>query len=297
MNTPLAICGVAYRLRKNRTWIENRILMTLDKNPCHGYELHQELPEDVRKLKLTTLYRWLHDMETEALVESEMQPGPHGPDRRIYRLGQRAETMLREVLRDSIENILHFYDDYRHSVTKGIYDGVTKSVREKIEGRVLFTAFPRITANDLRIVRLINSLCISSAVEILGDSDILRRNSIEHRCAKGDISDIHMKNETYSEVWLCGVPERNLLPSAITECKRVLVPKGTLRITAPFVFFEEPTTPTLGEFIRVTAAHLFPDLGVVDGNEVGSVIESNFKECGAFETFPGLVEFWAVKEK
>jgi DNA-binding PadR family transcriptional regulator len=271
--------------------------MILDKGVCHGYELHQALPEEVRNVKLTTLYRWLHEMESEALVESEMQPGPHGPHRRVYRLGQRGETRLREVLKDSLENVLHFYDAYRHSVTKDAYYNIAQSGSDKILGRVLFTAFPRITNHSLSLVNMINSLCINSIVEVLGNCEVLKRAGVKHRPIKGDISDIPVRNETYSEIWLSGVPERRLLPRAIAECKRVLAPKGRLRMSAPFVFFEEPAVPTLSEFLRVSASHLFPDLGVVEGNDVGSVIESNFKECGAFETFPSLVEFWAVKDE
>lgn len=281
----------------NRKWIENKILMILDESPCHGYELQQSLPEEARKVKLTTLYRWLHDLEKEALVESETIPGPHGPSRRVYRLGARGETRLREVLKDSIENILHFYDAYRHSITKDVYEQVGKQVLEQIDGRVLFTAFPRITRHDLSIVRMIVELCVSSKLEVIGNYEILERAGIEHKPVKGTLKDIPTRNDTYSEIWMNGVPDRNSLPRVIAECKRVLIPGGRLKITAPFVFFEEPKKSSLGEFIRVSSAHLFPNLGVVEGQDVGSVIESNFKECGAFETFPNLVEFWAVKDK
>ncbi|MHA2222753.1 MAG: hypothetical protein ACXAAO_11940 [Candidatus Thorarchaeota archaeon] len=41
-------------MRTNRIWIENRIMMILDESPCHGYELQQALPEEARKVKLTT---------------------------------------------------------------------------------------------------------------------------------------------------------------------------------------------------------------------------------------------------
>ncbi|MHA1950403.1 MAG: helix-turn-helix transcriptional regulator [Candidatus Thorarchaeota archaeon] len=284
-------------MRTNRIWIENRIMMILDESPCHGYELQQALPEEARKVKLTTLYRWLHDMESEALVESETLPGPHGPARRVYRLGARGETRLREVLKDSIENILHFYDAYRHSITKDVYEQVGKQVLEDAAGRVLFTAFPRITRHDLSIVRMIVNRCVSSKLEVIGNHEILERAGIEYKPVKGEIMDVPAKNDTYSEIWLNGVPDRKSLPRVIAECKRILAPKGRLRITAPFVFFDEPKKASLGEFVRVSSAHLFPDLGVVEGQDVGSVIESNFKNCGAFETFPNLVEFWAVKDE
>jgi DNA-binding PadR family transcriptional regulator len=271
--------------------------MILDKNPSHGYELQQALPPEAQKVKLTTIYRWLHAMETEGLVESERIAGSHGPHRRVYRLGSRGEYRLREVLKDSIENILHFYDAYRHSVTKDVYGLVGKEVLEEISGRVLFAVFPRITQHDLSMAQMISSLCIDHTMEVLGNTDILKRANIKHKQSKGDICDIPTSNDIFKEIWLSGVPERAMLPRAIAECKRVLVPGGRLHMTAPYVFFDEPKQTDLGEFIRVTSSHLFPDLGIVEGQEVGSVIESNFRECGAFETFPNLVEFWAIKEK
>ncbi|MHA2080893.1 MAG: helix-turn-helix transcriptional regulator [Candidatus Thorarchaeota archaeon] len=283
-------------MRGNRTWIENKILMILDKSPCHGYELHLALPEEAQKVKLTTLYRWLHDMEIEALVESEMKPGPHGPLRRVYQLGPRGETRLREVLKDSVENVLHFYDAYRHSITKDVYDKVGREVLADVEGRVLYSAFPRITRHDLALVRMLVDRCTSSKIEVIGNCEILERTGIAHKSVKGEIQDIRARNERYSEIWLSGVPDRNILPRVVAECKRVLAPGGRLQITAPFIFFDEPKQSGLGEFIRVSSTYLFPDLGIVEGQEVGSVIESNFVECGAFETFPNLVEFWAVKE-
>ncbi|MHA2024454.1 MAG: helix-turn-helix transcriptional regulator [Candidatus Thorarchaeota archaeon] len=279
----------------NRKWIENKILMILDESPCHGYELQQALPEEARRVKLTTLYRWLHDMEKEALVESETVPGPHGPSRRVYRLGSRGETRLRKVFRDSMENILHFYDAYRHSVTKDVYEEGGKQVLEDAEGRVLFAAFPRITRRDLSIVRMVVNRCFTSRLEVIGNTEVLERAGIDHKPVKGELLDIPTRNDTYSEIWLNGVPERKDLPRVIAECKRVLISGGRLRITAPFVFFDEPKKPSLGEFIRVSAAHLFSDLGIVEGQDIGAVIESNFTDCGAFETFPNLVEFWAVK--
>ncbi len=276
--------------------MKDRILLALDRTPHHGYSLLQALPEEAADLQLTTLYRWLHSMETEGLVQSEVQPGPHGPDRRVYRLGPRGETRLREILRNSIEVVLHFYDSYRHSAATYLYDVLDVPEIERVEGRILLAAFPRLRERDLETVEYLSKRNDKAPIDILGDCTLVARTGVQFRELKGDICDIPTPNDKFAEVWLTGVPERSVLPRAIAECKRVLVQKGTLKIIAPFAFFEEPSKPTIGEFIRVTSTHLFPELGVVEGNDVGTVIEANFTRCGAFETFPGLVVFWAVKE-
>ncbi|MHA2432316.1 MAG: helix-turn-helix transcriptional regulator [Candidatus Thorarchaeota archaeon] len=276
--------------------MKDRILLALDKTPLHGYDLLHALPDETARPQLTTLYRWLHEMESEGLAESKIQPGPHGPDRRVYQLGPRGETRLREILRDSIDVVLHFYDSYRHTAATYLYDVLDVPEIDRVEGRILFAAFPRLKERDLRTVEYLSERNSGAPLDILGDCTLARRTGMQIREMKGDICDIAVSNDTLAEIWLSGVPERSVLPRALAECKRVLVNGGTLKIIAPFAFFEEPTKPTLGEFIRVTATHLFPELGVVEGNDVGTVIEANFTKCGAFETFPGLVVFWAVKE-
>lgn len=292
----MAIGGVAYSLSVSRPWIEDRILLALDKNACHGYDLLRVLPEDAGRIQLTTLYRWLHDMESRGLIASEKQPGPHGPHRRVYTLGPRGEGRLRRVLKEAIEVVLHFYDAYRHQTSAGVYDSLDSLVEKTVEGDFLFTAHPRITMNELELIRFLARRCEGARLHIIGDNEVVKRANIKHRHLQGGIHDIPASNDAFAEVWVSGVPERQVLPRVVAECKRVLLPGGTMRITAPFVFFDEPEKPTLGDFIRVTSVHLFPDLGVVEGNDVGSVIESMFTTCGAFETFPGLVEFWAVKD-
>jgi DNA-binding PadR family transcriptional regulator len=294
-NAHRAICGIVYSMKPSRQWIEDRILLILDSTPCHGYDILRSLPSETKGVQLTTLYRWLHGMERDGLVESEIQSGPHGPDRRVYRLGPRGEIRLRRVLRDAIETVLHFYDAYRHSVTRRVYDELDISQFERAEGRVLFAAFPRLTQTDLALLRFVLKKNVNASIYVMGDTDIVNGAGIKYRHQEGTIEDIASQNDRFTEIWLSGVPDRQVLPRAIAECRRVLVPRGMLRITAPFVFFDEPKEPTLGEFIRVTAVQLFPDLGVVEGNDVGAVIESLFPDSGAFETFPGLVEFWARK--
>jgi DNA-binding PadR family transcriptional regulator len=282
-------------LKVSKDWIKDHILLALDHAPHHGYDLLYSLPEEARDLQLTTLYRWLHSMESEGLVQSQIESGPHGPDRRVYRLGTRGETRLRQILKDAIEVVLHFYDSYRHSAATYLHDVLDVGDIEKIEGRILLASFPRLKERDIQTVKYLSERNEGAPIDILGNIALVKRAGIKYRKMKGEIYDIASPDKHFSEVWLIGVPERSTFPRAIAECKRLLMIGGTLRIIAPFAFFDEPSKPGLGEFIRVTSTHLYPELGMVEGNDVGSVIEANFKDCGAYETFPGLVIFWAVK--
>jgi len=235
-------------------------------------------------------------MESNGLITSTMEAGPFGPERRMYSLGKKGESYLRDALKDAIETIMHFYDGYRHSIVGHMEQYIEELKPPKIEGRILFAAISEFSERDIQIVELISKRRRGRPIDIMGTIELPEHTSIPYRSLKGDILKVPIGDNSFSEVWIFGIPERKDIPNAISECKRILANGGLLRMMSPFVFFNPPSSPTLSEFIRVTAIHLFPELGFYEGQEVGAVIESFFSTCGASEAFPGYVLFWAEKE-
>ncbi|MBD3408038.1 MAG: hypothetical protein GF411_18100 [Candidatus Lokiarchaeota archaeon] len=281
----------------SRTAIKEKILLILDRMPCHGYDLLDSLNGYHRNLRLTTLYRWLHEMESEGLIISSMEPGLTGPKRRVYHLGPRGESKLREILRSAIEVLLHFFSAYRGFLTEDIQDNFEKEIQASSSGRILLVANPRLNEPIINIIRYLLTKCSNKSIDAMGDVGLLRVYEIDYRQVEGVAHDMPVSSNRYSEIWLSGTSDAKMLPIIIAECKRALKPGGVLRIIAPFVFFDEPTEPTLSEFIRVTSVQLFPDLGIVEGTELSSIINEQFQDYGISEVFPGLVLFWAVKNK
>ncbi|TFF94620.1 PadR family transcriptional regulator [Candidatus Thorarchaeota archaeon] len=282
-------------LRTSKEWAINRILLCLDKRPSHGYELLEALPDELSDLRLTTLYRWLHSMEEEGYVESEMQPGPHGPERRIYSLGPRGEGKLRDVLKDAIETILHFYDAYRYSASEHLFDILDNSDPRLVNGRKLYVPIPWLRRRDTDFVEYLAKRNKNGPIDILGDTSLLCGLDVKFREMKGSFDDIPLPNDKLAEIWIHGNPRPDIIPRMFTEAKRVLKNEGVLRFVAPYAYLNEPKRPTLEEFIRVTSVHLLPDLGVVEGTEIARLLSDMFGHAGALQTLPGLVVFWAVK--
>ncbi|MFB0522392.1 MAG: hypothetical protein ACETV1_01355 [Candidatus Bathyarchaeia archaeon] len=109
--------------------------------------------------------------------------------------------------------------------------------------------------------------------------------------------DVASRSNRFAEVWLLGVPPWEKLPRTAVEIKRVLRPDGVVRMIAPFLFFGEPEEPSLEAFIRVAASQLFPELHVVEGEEVQTVLEQHFSRTGVVQFFPEYVEFSAVNRE
>ena len=234
-------------------------------------------------------------MEENGLVTSNLQPGPLGPYRRMYELGPEAESNMRYNLKNSMETILHFYDAYRKSNPQKLYDFPNDLLKRKPGGRVLFAAFPSMGSDDVEIVREIITTSEDSTISILGSNQILTKTGIKFESVGENPTKISANNQTFSEIIFNGVPQLDELEDVVSECKRVLVRRGILKITVPFAFFEELDKPTLGEFIQITAASLFPEVGVVEGGKVKQILDKFFPKNGVCETCLGEVVFWATK--
>ncbi|TFG97204.1 hypothetical protein E4H12_09205 [Candidatus Thorarchaeota archaeon] len=244
--------------------------------------------------KRTRLPKLLKAMENDNLVVSALQPGPLGPYRRIYEPGPEAENFLIDNLRSALETILHFFDAYRKSIHSTNNNQSEDAGIPTKDGKILFGSFPQVNVNDLDEIRNI-SANREVSISIIGQDNILCKTGISYDVVGSDITNIESQSKIFSEVHLRGIPPKNQLPQAIAECKRVLCRGGVLRMIAPFVFFDNPEKGTIEEFIRNTVDTRFPELGLVDGNEVLELIEQNFSKYGTIETKQGETNFWAIK--
>jgi DNA-binding PadR family transcriptional regulator len=281
-------------MKPARSELIRRILLELNGNPSSIYDILYSI-SDYADPRRTRLPKLLKAMEDDGLVISALQPGPLGPYRRIYEIGPEAEKHLRESLKSSIETILHFYNSYRKANPQKLYTFSDEICERMIKGKILYAAFPYMKTNDLKIVRdlLLNS--DESRISIVGSDLILKKTGISYNVVGKEIWNLNVENKTFSEIHLHGLPELDKLPKTIAECKRVLNRRGSLRILAPFAFFNEPKKPNLEEFIRITSNELFPELGVVEGNHVSRVIEHYFPDFEIHETSLGEVIFQATK--
>ncbi len=82
--------------------IDPIILLTLHKEPTHGYSLMEELAHyGVTQLDISILYRALHQMEEMGWVTSTQQEdSSQGPPRRVYQITALGESILAESISD-----------------------------------------------------------------------------------------------------------------------------------------------------------------------------------------------------
>ncbi|MFW9846196.1 MAG: helix-turn-helix transcriptional regulator [Candidatus Thorarchaeota archaeon] len=282
-------------MRATKQWVQDRVLVLLDHNPSYGYELIDHLGTEYGNIRLNTLYRWLGEMESKNLVESEVISGPKGPNRKIYRLTQRGKKRTTRVLRDAISHVLSVYCSFRKHAYPDYLDSFDLKDYGMENGRILYAAFPRITDVDIKILCRLSEKRNGLPIDILGDAEELVKSEICHRSVEGNPWDIPTPDERFSEVWLSGLIDKKIIHRAAKESKRILKPGGILRIVAPYVSVESKQAPSLGEFILVTAANLFPELGVFESNELEDILRSNFGTFDSLQLYPDMLIYSARK--
>ena len=282
-------------MQPSRSWIKDQILVLLNQSPKHGYDLLQRLNEIAPNLKLTTLYRWLHDMEKQDFVHSIILPGPYGPNRRVYRIGSAGDKRLNVLIGNSVQMILEFYNTFKNSLSD---NGKKKNFGKgnvATNGRVLFTAFPRVKKEDLGTLFFLSMRCINATLEILGKSENVDEFGINHKKIKGSIFDLSKRKGLFSEIWLMWKSELENLPRAIKGCKKSLSSKGILYVIVPSKPEKEKHELSIREYIQGSLA-LEPKLDKIHKSKVGSIIKSQFSSCGSLDLLPGVDVYYCNKE-
>ena len=253
------------------------------------------LGNDYGDLRVPTLYRWLYELERKQFIVSEIRPGLNSPERKFYRLTPYGQLHMTYLLRDAIDLVLHYYEDYQYYFLNCLSDYLSDLKQEYTEGRILFLAYPRLLYRDLELLNQIRERIGEFDVDIMGDLGYLDDDPQIHTL-QGNSCNIPSSSKRYREVWLCRTPDLDDLAFTISECKRVLKRKGVLRIMLPHIIFDEPSLLGLDEFVRVTSFHMFPELQIMNGNQIHKVIETYFPVNGYLEPIPGTAIFWAVKQ-
>jgi DNA-binding PadR family transcriptional regulator len=279
----------------SRSWIKDQILILLNQYPRHGYDLLRVLNESVPDLRLTTLYRWLHDMETKNLVHSVILPGPYGPNRRVYRIDSAGEKRLHELLENSIQVVLQFYEAFKNSLSQNVENQIAGKDDMAPKGRILFTAIPHVKKEDIDTLFFLSMRYNNVPIEILGNSKNIERFGINHRKVKGNVFELTNRKGPFSEIWLKWMSELDNLPSAIKGCKKALSSKGVLYIILPSEPRKDSPELSIREYIQGTM-ELDSIEQKIHQSKVGSMIKNQFSLCGSIDLFPGLDVYYCINE-
>jgi PadR family transcriptional regulator PadR len=110
--------GGRWRVRARvERFVEPAVLLLLEEQPAHGYELLDHLPDmlEGERVDLGNLYRILRSLEDEGLVRSSWDASTPGPAKRRYEItseGRRVLMTWVEALEDARTRIGRFLERF-----------------------------------------------------------------------------------------------------------------------------------------------------------------------------------------
>jgi PadR family transcriptional regulator PadR len=114
--------GQRYRRRRVTSFLQPCLLVMLDREPAHGYNLLNGLDEfgfTPGRNDPSLVYRALRDMEETGVVSSEWNPESLGPQRRVYQITPQGKEYLEvwisdlQRTRDEIIALLAAYEEVK----------------------------------------------------------------------------------------------------------------------------------------------------------------------------------------
>lgn len=88
--------------RADNSWAHAVLLGLLTSGPRHGYELYQELEQDLRavwRIGLSQLYAQLKQLQEAGLVVAQTEPQPNRPPRKMYQVTDKGREVFLHWLR------------------------------------------------------------------------------------------------------------------------------------------------------------------------------------------------------
>lgn len=92
--------------------LKKTIVEILSSAEMHGYEVQKQLTSRGLRLNISYIYRVLAEMEREGYLESRRVKSTFGPEKKVYRLGEKGSTELDQELKNAVKIIHSKYIEY-----------------------------------------------------------------------------------------------------------------------------------------------------------------------------------------
>jgi len=276
-----------------KTRIQDEILLLLSSAPLHGYGIWNIVLEDYPEMRLNTLYRWLNDLEARMLIEGITAEGIRGPNRKVYKLTSSGQQRVFLQIRNAIRLMVDIYRRYRLFSALHFSNILQLADSTFPNGRVLIAPFNQFLDFEHSLIQSLIDAMRCRRVDFIDRVPGLLKLHPRTRVLRGSTQDLPVKNESYGEIWLCGIPRKNSFGPSVEECKRVLIKGGTLYLAIPFLISLDLPGSDFGTFINNTISQVFPDLGLMEYHQVELIMKNYFEASGVLDC--GIHVFWAKK--
>jgi PadR family transcriptional regulator PadR len=231
--------------------LKKMIVEMLGNQEMHGYEVQKQLASRGSRLNISYLYRVLAEMETEGYLEGTRMKSTLGPERKVYRLGEKGSEKLDQELKEAVKTIHVKYMQYLAKLPP------EKSALLKLQ-RLLNSQVGKGDAVLVVAPKVFYDWMVASLGNVVVDGKIYlvkpKSAKLSVECANlivldAPLENIPIKDNFVDAVRVHGEPEN--VRRAMKEMHRVLRKDGNLAFIIPYSHPAKDNYPlTIGEFVE-----------------------------------------------
>jgi PadR family transcriptional regulator PadR len=231
--------------------LKKTIVEILSSEEMHGYEVQKQLTSKGLRPNISYLYRVLAEMEREGYIEHRLAKSTFGPEKKVYRLGDKGSAELDQELKNAVKIIHKKYIEY-----------LGKLPPEKSAIRKLQRLLDAHVGGDHKILvvapRVFYDWMISAPCSKFKEGKIylIKPSSVNVDMESANLSildataeNILLKDNLVDAVRVHGEPKN--IHKAVEEFHRVLRKDGSLTLIVPYSRPQKDDSPlTMGEFVE-----------------------------------------------
>jgi DNA-binding PadR family transcriptional regulator len=259
--------------------IHKFILKNYRNREFYGYQLQKTLAEEGYEIDITRLYKILNNMNKEDLLTSRWDKSREGPQKKMYKLGEKGNTELKKILLDAISTVHSFYGDYLFSLRDKV--DVFNLVIEPLIKKIVSPKNIGFFYNNYTPLVSFFFLKIRNAFDaqyyfVKPRSIVSEEYSGNVVILNGEYYDVPLRDAYLDALIMIDLPDEEKLNESVKEWSRILKADGVLSILTPSILIKEESDPlSIGDFVEKNEHHII---------EKGAIIYYN-KLCEALSPF------------
>jgi DNA-binding PadR family transcriptional regulator len=255
------------------------VLRMLMGSELYGYEIHKRLSAEGIEVGVSRLYKALHEMQINGLLESHWENSKMGPKKRLYKIGKKGKQDLDEVILSAISTVHSAYVEYLMALSpeSNIFCTMAKLATDELEdhSNVAYVASDSSPMNDKTIEAILQIAPKSKTYIIKPNTVNLKRQFENTTVLEGWYDNLPLKDNYLDLLFLTGMPKKKNFERDLQEWSRVLKENGRLAILIPTILFNAPSDPlTLGDFIERWEHETFQKSEVSDLKQIKITLQN-----------------------
>jgi DNA-binding PadR family transcriptional regulator len=231
--------------------LKKTIVEILSSEEMHGYEVQKRLTSRGLRLNISYLYKVLAGMEQDGYLQSRRVKSTFGPEKKVYRLGEKGSAELDHELKDAVKIIHRKYFEYLGKLPpeKSAIRKLQRLLDAQVRGdhKILVVA-PRVFY-DWMISPLCSRFKERKIYLVKPPSVQVNMENANLLILDATAESILLKDNFVDAVRVHGEPKN--IRKALSEFHRVLRKDGSLALIVPYSRQQRDDYPlTLGEFVE-----------------------------------------------